>query len=87
MKNPTLNNSSKTYLEEKRGSSKISPSKEGKIRFDLAEGLWEKSDLASLPDRTSSKLKDKLSNFLNLDSSNLSIHAGADEIIEIIPRS
>ncbi|HCX25783.1 MAG: Histidinol-phosphate aminotransferase [Candidatus Collierbacteria bacterium GW2011_GWB1_45_35] len=86
MKNPTLNNSSKTYLEEKRGSSKISPSKEGKIRFDLAEGLWEKSDLASLPDRTSSKLKDKLSNFLNLDSSNLSIHAGADEIIEIIPR-
>ena len=86
MKNLTLNNSSKTYLEEKKVSSRISLSKEGKIRFDLAEGLWEKSDLAPLPDRSSASLKNKLSNFFKTDASNLSIHAGADEIIEIIPR-
>lgn len=86
MKNLILNNSSKAYLEEKRKSSKNSLSKEGKIRFDLAEGLWESSKLASLPDRSSTALKKELSNFLSVDSSNLSIHAGADEIIEIIPR-
>jgi len=86
MTNPTLNNSSKLYLEVKKSSSKISPSKEGKVRFDLAEGLWEKSELASLPDRSSTALKKELSSFLNVNTSNLSIHSGADEIIEMIPR-
>ncbi|MFZ2189825.1 MAG: aminotransferase class I/II-fold pyridoxal phosphate-dependent enzyme, partial [Candidatus Magasanikiibacteriota bacterium] len=86
MKNLTLNNLSKKYLEEKKGSSKISPSKEGKIRFDLAEGLWESSELASLPDRSSTALKKELSEFFSVNTTNISIHSGADEIIEMIPR-
>lgn len=86
MKSLTLNNSSTNYLKIRSEKYKPSPLKEGKLRFDLAEGLWEKGSIASLPDRTSSSLKKALSKYLEISELNISTFSGADEIIELIPR-
>ncbi len=86
MRSPTLNNSSTNYLKIKSEKYRPSPSKEGKLRFDLAEGLWEKGSIATLPDRTSSSLKKALSKYLDVSVTNISTFSGADEIIELIPR-
>jgi len=86
MKRPTLNNSSTNYLKIKSEKYRPSPSKEGKLRFDLVEGLWEKGSIATLPDRTSSSLKKALSKYLDVSEINISTFSGADEIIELIPR-
>ena len=86
MKSPTLNNSTKRYLEDK--AKKIRPScpKDRMMRFDLAEGLWEKSKIASLPDRTAIAVKAAVGKFLKVRPSQISVFAGADEVLEIIPR-
>ena len=63
--------------------------KEGKMRFDLAEGVLKPDtnfSYSALPDRNSVALKNALSNYLGVSSKNISVFAGADEVIEIIPR-
>jgi histidinol-phosphate aminotransferase len=63
--------------------------KEGKMRFDLAEGVLKPDanfSYSALPDRNSVALKNAISNYLGILSTNISIFAGADEVIEIIPR-
>jgi histidinol-phosphate aminotransferase len=63
--------------------------KEGKMRFDLAEGVLKPDanfSYSALPDRNSVTLKNALSNYVGVPSKNISIFAGADEAIEIIPR-
>lgn len=86
MRNQTLSNSAKNYFEYKDKSKYLRVSKEGKMRFDLAEGLWLKDKDGQLPDRNHSKVKTSLVNFLGVKEENISVFAGADEIIEIIPR-
>jgi histidinol-phosphate aminotransferase len=63
--------------------------KEGRMRFDLAEGVLKPDanfSYSALPDRNSVALKNTISNYLGILSTNISIFAGADEVIEIIPR-
>lgn len=86
MKSPILNKQTEGYLGFKKKQSHYTIIKEGRLRFDLAEGLWSKNKEAPLPDRNSLQLKNALSNFLHLKLENISVFAGADEIIEIIPR-
>jgi histidinol-phosphate aminotransferase len=75
------------FFEYKVDQKKRSISKIGKIRFDLAEGLRsEEKKYATLPDCQSISLRKDLSIFLNVAVENISIFAGADEIIEMIPR-
>lgn len=59
------------------------------LRYDLAEGLLyprNRGKYAHLPDASSSLLRAKLAVFLNIKPELISIFAGADEVIEIIPR-
>ena len=86
MKNQILSNLAKDYFKYKNKYRHLSVSKDGKKRFDLAEGLWSKNKIAQLPDRNSSQLKKVLAIFLGIKPENISVFAGADEIIEIIPR-
>lgn len=99
MKNLTLNNSSKKYFEYLDSQKKSKTSKDGKIRFDVAEGLFDipqrfsnklgeidLSSISSLPDRNSSELRVALAKFLCVNVENISVFSGSDEIIEIIPR-
>lgn len=81
-----MNNSAKQYLENKKKGGRTSYPKDKKLRFDLAEGLWEKSKLASLPDRSSQAAKNAVGKFLNVRPAQVSVFAGADDAIEIIPR-
>lgn len=99
MKNQILNNSTKDYLIYCQLQRHLNISKVGKIRLDLAEGLFhipenfsknistlKICDYSSLPDRDCKDLKCSISKFLKVKSENLSIFSGSDEIIEIIPR-
>lgn len=57
------------------------------MRFDLAEGVLKPDtnfSYSALPDRNSVALKNALSNYLGVSSKNISVFAGADEVIEII---
>jgi len=86
MKNQILSNLAKNYFKYKDQHKHASVSKEEKVRLDQAEGLWSKDVKAQLPDRNSSKVKKTLANFLGIKPENISVFAGADEVIEIIPR-
>lgn len=92
-----INKTTKTYLESIKSSGSVE--KLGKIRFDLAEGMFEPSRrlvlklreielnaITALPDKTSKFLKLAIGKFLSVLPENISIFSGADEAIEIIPR-
>ena len=99
MKNQILNNLSNTYLSDISNNKSLAISKIGKLRFDQAEGLFQIPkrlgnklvkipliEYSSLPDRDCTELKKQISIFLGVETNNISIFPGSDEIIELIPR-
>ncbi len=87
MSNLSFSNAAQQFFEYKNVQKKEGVSKNDRLRFDLAEGQnCDDQKYASLPDRQSLGLKQTLSAFLNVPLNTISIFAGADEIIEILPR-
>lgn len=75
-------------IRSKRAADRIID-EQGKMQFDLAEGVLTPDasfSYSALPDRNSNALKDALSKYLNIPPRCISIFAGADEAIEIMPR-
>jgi len=87
MPEPVLSESAQAFIRYKNSKSKAPVSKESKLRFDLAEGAFaDNRKFVFLPDRHQLALKQKISIYADVAVDNISVFAGADEIIEIIPR-
>jgi histidinol-phosphate aminotransferase len=87
MPEPVLSENAQAFIRYKDSQNKAPVSKEGKLKFDLAEGAFANNRrFASLPDRQQLALKQKISIYADVTMDNISVFAGADEIIEIIPR-
>lgn len=82
-----ISQAAQRFFEFKLAPSKASKGNEDLLRFDLAEGLLNSDKkYSALPDKNPQHLKEILAEFVSCDSDNIAFFAGADEIIEIVPR-
>lgn len=83
-----LSKNAREFFARRMRTDVRAPRKDGRLRFDLAEGLFTRPGavLSMLPDRRAVRLKRSLADFLRLRPENIAVAAGADEIIEMIPR-
>ena len=92
-----INKTTKKYFGSIKSSSSVN--KLGKIRLDIAEGMFEPprrlvsklqkfelDNISILPDRNSKNLKSAIGEFLSVLPENISVFSGSDEVIELIPR-
>lgn len=95
-----MSTAASAYARHRLGWTRAIPDLGGRDRFDLAEGLYPPpasiarvlrhfptTAIAMLPDREALDLRRALATYLDVTPANVIVSSGADEVIDLIPRT